>query len=83
MTALATSATVARARRAFPALGAAIAMLAHVGDHAPHGGLIVLPVVVHRLGYLVAIAAGVLAVVFFLLPILVIRVQQVWAGTGG
>ena len=28
-------------------------------------------------------AAGVLAVVFFLLPILVIRVQQVWAGTGG
>lgn len=44
------------------ALGAAIAMLAGVGDHAPHGGLIVLPVVVHRLWYLVAIGVGVLAV---------------------
>ncbi len=44
------------------ALGGAIAMLAGVGDHAPHGGLIVLPVVDHRLWYLVAIAAGVLTV---------------------
>ncbi len=46
------------------ALGGALAMLAGVGDHAPHGGLIVLPVVVHRLWYLAAIAAGVLAVSF-------------------
>ncbi len=44
------------------ALGGALAMLAGVGDHAPHGGLIVLPVVTHRLGYLVAIAAGTLTV---------------------
>jgi hypothetical protein len=28
-------------------------------------------------------AAGVLCVVFLVLPVLVVRVQQVWAGTGG
>jgi hypothetical protein len=28
-------------------------------------------------------AAGVLAVVFLLMPVLIVRVQQVWAGTGG
>jgi fructose PTS system EIIBC or EIIC component len=44
------------------ALGAAIAMLGHVGDHAPHGGLVVIPVVDHLLWYLVAIAAGTLSV---------------------
>lgn len=44
------------------AVGAALAMLGRVGDHAPHGGLIVLPVVDHRLAYVLAIAAGVLAV---------------------
>jgi fructose-specific phosphotransferase system IIC component len=33
-------------------------MLGHVGDHAPHGGPIVLPVVDHRLMYVVAILAG-------------------------
>ena len=37
-----------------------IAMLAGVGDHAPHGGPIVLPVVDHRLMYVVAIVAGTL-----------------------
>lgn len=37
---------------------AVIAMLGHVGDHAPHGGPIVLPVVDHRLVYVLAIAAG-------------------------
>ncbi len=37
---------------------AVIAMLGHVGDHAPHGGPIVLPVVDHRLVYVVAIVAG-------------------------
>ena len=37
-----------------------IAMLGHVGDHAPHGGPIVLPVVDHRLVYVAAIAAGTL-----------------------
>ena len=39
-------------------LGAVIAMLGGVGDHAPHGGPIVLPVVDHRLAYVAAIAAG-------------------------
>jgi PTS system fructose-specific IIC component len=35
-----------------------IAMLGGVGDHAPHGGPIVLPVVDHRPAYVVAIVAG-------------------------
>lgn len=39
---------------------AVIAMLGGVGDHAPHGGPIVLPVVDHRLQYVLAIAAGTL-----------------------
>ncbi|HEX3879509.1 MAG TPA: PTS fructose transporter subunit IIC [Bryobacteraceae bacterium] len=38
---------------------AAIAMLGGVGDHAPHGGPIVLPVVDHRLAFTLAILAGV------------------------
>jgi fructose-specific phosphotransferase system IIC component len=37
-----------------------IAMLGGVGDHAPHGGPIVLPVVDQRLMYVVAIVAGTL-----------------------
>jgi fructose-specific phosphotransferase system IIC component len=37
-----------------------IAMLGGVGDHAPHGGPIVLPVVNHRLVYVVAIVVGTL-----------------------
>ncbi len=37
-----------------------IAMLGGVGDHAPHGGPIVLPVVDGRLMYIVAIVAGAL-----------------------
>jgi fructose-specific phosphotransferase system IIC component len=39
-------------------VAAAIAMLGRVGDHAPHGGPIVLPVVDHRLIYVVAIIVG-------------------------
>jgi PTS system fructose-specific IIC component len=35
-----------------------VAMVGLVGDHAPHGGPIVLPVVDHKLMYVVAIAAG-------------------------
>lgn len=35
-----------------------IAMLGHVGDHAPHGGPIVLPVVDGRIMYIIAIVAG-------------------------
>lgn len=41
-------------------VAATIAMLGGVGDHAPHGGPIVLPVVDHRLMYVVAILAGTL-----------------------
>jgi fructose-specific phosphotransferase system IIC component len=37
-----------------------IAMLGGVGDHAPHGGPIVLPVVDRRIAYVIAIAAGTL-----------------------
>jgi fructose-specific phosphotransferase system IIC component len=39
-------------------IAATIAMLGGVGDHAPHGGPIVLPVVDHRLMYIVAIVSG-------------------------
>ncbi|GAB6099206.1 hypothetical protein JCM16358_10850 [Halanaerocella petrolearia] len=41
------------------AVGSVIAMLSGVGDHAPHGGLIVLPVIDNRLMFIVAIAVGV------------------------
>jgi fructose-specific phosphotransferase system IIC component len=37
-----------------------IAMLGGVGDHAPHGGPIVLPVIDHRLAYVAAIVIGTL-----------------------
>ena len=40
------------------ATAAVVAMLGGVGDHAPHGGPIVLPVVDHRLMYVVAILVG-------------------------
>ena len=39
-------------------VASSIAMLGGVGDHAPHGGPIVLPVVDHRLTYVVAIVIG-------------------------
>ena len=39
-------------------VGSVIAMLGKVGDHAPHGGPIVLPVVDHRLIFVVGILAG-------------------------
>lgn len=39
-------------------VAAVIAMLGGVGDHAPHGGPIVLPVVDNRLAFLAAIVAG-------------------------
>lgn len=44
------------------AVAAVVATLGGVGDHAPHGGPIVLPVVDHRLAYVAAIAAGSLTV---------------------
>lgn len=39
-------------------IAATIAMVGGVGDHAPHGGPIVLPVVDHRLMYIIAIVSG-------------------------
>jgi fructose-specific phosphotransferase system IIC component len=46
------------------AVGSVVAMLGKVGDHAPHGGPIVLPVVDNRLAYVAAILAGSLTVAF-------------------
>jgi PTS system fructose-specific IIC component len=40
------------------AVAAVIAMLGKVGDHAPHGGPIVIPVVDHRVAYVLAILTG-------------------------
>lgn len=42
------------------AVAAAIAMVGRVGDHAPHGGPVVLPVVDHRIVYVIAILTGTL-----------------------
>ncbi len=42
------------------AVASVIAMVGGVGDHAPHGGPIVLPVVEHRSAYVLAIVAGTL-----------------------
>jgi fructose-specific phosphotransferase system IIC component len=39
-------------------VAAVTAMLFGVGDHAPHGGPIVLPVVDHRIAYVMAILLG-------------------------
>lgn len=43
-------------------VGSVIAMLGKVGDHAPHGGPIVLPVVDNRLIFVVGILAGTITV---------------------
>lgn len=40
------------------AVASVIAMLGKVGDHAPHGGPIVIPVVDHRVVYVLAIVTG-------------------------
>ncbi|MCX7694357.1 MAG: PTS fructose transporter subunit IIC [Caloramator sp.] len=42
------------------AVGAAIAAIGKVGDHAPHGGPIVLPVVDNRLMFIIAVIVGVI-----------------------
>lgn len=44
------------------AIGSVIAMMGGVGDHAPHGGPIVLPVVDNQLAYVAAIIVGSLVV---------------------
>ena len=43
-------------------VGSVLAMLGRVGDHAPHGGPIVLPVVDNKLMYVIAIITGTLVV---------------------
>jgi fructose-specific phosphotransferase system IIC component len=43
-------------------VGSVIAMTGGVGDHAPHGGPIVLPVIDHKLAFIIAILAGALTV---------------------
>lgn len=41
------------------AIGAAVAAISKVGDHAPHGGPIVLPVVDNRIMFIIAVLIGV------------------------
>lgn len=50
-----------------------IAMLGGVGDHAPHGGPIVLPVVDRRIAYVIAILVGTLVTAF------AINVVKTWS----
>jgi len=47
-------------------VAATIAMLGGVGDHAPHGGPIVLPVVDNRLMFIIAILVGTLVTAFLI-----------------
>jgi len=47
-------------------VGSVIAMLGKVGDHAPHGGPIVLPVVDNRLVFVLGIIAGTATVAFLI-----------------
>lgn len=47
-------------------IGAVIAMVSGVGDHAPHGGPIVLPVIDNKIMFIVAIIVGSLAVAFIM-----------------
>lgn len=57
-------------------IGSVIAMLSGVGDHAPHGGPIVLPVIDNRLAYIVSIIAGsvfVAAIITFLRKRLILK----------
>ncbi len=54
-----------------------IAMLGGVGDHAPHGGPIVLPVVDNRVMYVVAIVAGTVTT-----ALLVNTLKVIWKAPG-
>ena len=46
------------------AVGAAVAAIFKVGDHAPHGGPIVLPVVVNPVGFIIAVLIGIAITAF-------------------
>lgn len=58
-------------------VGSSVAMVSHVGDHAPHGGPIVLPVVDNRLMYVVAILAGTIVT-----ALSINAVKSVWRAPG-
>jgi PTS system fructose-specific IIC component len=60
-------------------VAAVTAMLGKVGDHAPHGGPIVLPVVDNKLMYIVAIVAGTV-VTALMITLLRARREPVTAG---
>jgi fructose PTS system EIIBC or EIIC component len=49
------------------AVASVIAMIGRVGDHAPHGGPIVLFAVDHRWSYVLAISAGTVVTAFLVL----------------
>jgi fructose-specific phosphotransferase system IIC component len=54
-----------------------VAMLSHVGDHAPHGGPIVLPVVDNRVMYVVAIVTGMVVT-----AVAINTLKKVWKAPG-
>jgi fructose-specific phosphotransferase system IIC component/fructose-specific phosphotransferase system IIB component len=58
-----------------------IAMLAGVGDHAPHGGPIVLPVIDHKFAYGLAVLAGT-AVTSLSISVLRYRSRRAASGSG-
>jgi fructose-specific phosphotransferase system IIC component len=58
-------------------VGSTIAMLGKVGDHAPHGGLIVLPVIDNKLMFVLAIAAGV-----FVTALSINTLKKFWKAPG-
>ena len=58
-----------------------IAMLGGVGDHAPHGGPIVLPAVNHKLAYVAAIVAGTLVTAFCVIVVKSFSGQKVQEST--
>lgn len=57
------------------AVGAAVAAIGKVGDHAPHGGPIVLPVVDNRLMFILAVLVGI-GVTVLLINLLKVNVAQ-------
>jgi fructose PTS system EIIBC or EIIC component len=46
------------------AVGGAVAAIFKVGDHAPHGGPIVLPVIDNRIGFIIAVLIGIAVTAF-------------------
>jgi len=63
-------------------VAAVIAMLAGVGNHAPHGGPIVLPVIDNRLMYIVAIIAGTAVTALLINALKTLAQRKAAAGSG-